>query len=190
MCNQSCIDFGEKALSPVEIKGKRVIEVGSYNINESLRDYIENGKPSEYIGVDILEGPGVDIVCKAENIVETFGQNSFDIVVSTELLEHVEDWRTVISNLKNICKIGGTILISTRSLGFPHHSYPYDFWRYEIIDMKNIFSDCGIMILESDNQEPGVFLKAIKPRQITLYIISIAQLTKLTCDVKNEINYD
>ncbi len=154
MCHVSCIVFGAKYLSKDEVKGKKVLEVGSYDVNGSLRPIIESWEPAEYIGVDIEEGPGVDVICNADNIVEHFGKETFDIVISTELLEHVWDWRRVISNIKNICKSNGIILITTRSYGFPYHAYPYDFWRYELEDMKNIFSDCELMVLENDFQAP------------------------------------
>ncbi len=163
MCNANCIIFGVKNLIKDEVKDKRVVEVGALDLNGSLRSIIEPWGPGEYIGVDILEGPGVDIICKVEDLVEKFGKESFDIVIATELLEHIKDWKKAISNLKSICKTGGLILITTRSRGFAYHSYPYDFWRYEIDDMKNIFSDYKILVLQKDPQDQGVFIKIEKP---------------------------
>jgi len=46
-------------------------------------------------------------------------------VISTELLGHVQNWRLVVNNMKNVLKHGG---YATRSHGFPYHAYPYDFW--------------------------------------------------------------
>ena len=163
MCNEACITFGAKSLTKQEVEGKRVIDVGSLDVNGSLRQTVESLGPAEYVGVDIRQGPGVDVICRAEDIVERFGKESFDIVVSTELLEHVRDWRRVISNIKRVCKRSGVILITTRSYGFPEHDYPFDFWRYEIEDMKDIFSDCDIESLECDHLGPGVFVKVRKP---------------------------
>jgi SAM-dependent methyltransferase len=165
MCTISVLTYGVKVLSKEEVRGKRVIEVGSYEVNGSLRTLIELWKPVKYVGVDIKKGPGVDIVCNAENLVEKFGKESFDVVVSTELLEHVRDWRKVVSGIKNICKPGGIILITTRSHGFGYHAYPYDFWRYEIEDVKEIFSDCKTLSLEGDYSSPGVFIKLNKPNE-------------------------
>ena len=161
MCNAYCISFGAINLKPEEIKGKRVIEVGSYDVNGSLRSLVESYYPAEYIGVDIAKGPGVDVIGKAEDILERFGKESFDIVISTELLEHVLDWRESIHNIKNICKAGGIILITTASYGCPYHGHPYDFWRYELEDMKHIFSDCLIEKLEKSPSK-GVFVKMKK----------------------------
>lgn len=163
MCNDSCISFGRKNITREEINGKRVIEIGSLDINGTLRPYIMSQGPLSYIGVDIEKGPGVDIVCNADDIIDMFGKESFDVVISTELLEHVKDWRKVISNIKNICKQGGIVLATTRSIGFAYHSYPYDFWRYELEDISNIFSDYNILSLEKDPHAPGIFIKAKKP---------------------------
>jgi SAM-dependent methyltransferase len=159
----SGIVFGAKNLEKADIKGKRVLDVGSYDFNGSLRPLIESWEPTEYIGVDLLTGPSVDVVCSAEDLVQTFGKESFDVVISTEMLEHARHWRVAISNLKNVCKPEGIILLTTRSYGYPYHGYPNDFWRYEIQDMKLIFSDCKILALEKDYLFPGVFIKLQKP---------------------------
>ena len=162
MCSYTCIEFGQRNLKESEIKDKSIIEVGSYNVNGSLREMIQNMNPKSYLGVDMELGLGVDRICKADELIKEFGSESFDLVVSTEMLEHVENWKEIIHNLKNILKVGGTLLITTRSKGFPYHPYPIDMWRYEISDMQHIFSDYEIEVLESDQFEPGVFMKAKK----------------------------
>jgi SAM-dependent methyltransferase len=152
-----------KVLSPPEIKDKRIIELGSYDVNGSLRPYIESNGPKEYIGVDLYPGKYVDVLCYAEDVLGVYGPESFDIIVTTEMLEHVFNWRKIINNMKIMCKSGGIILITTRSYGFGLHGWPYDHWRYETHDMKYIFSDFQNVIIESD-PDKGVFVKARKPQ--------------------------
>jgi len=161
MCHISVIVFGAKSLATKEVQGKRVIEIG-YSATGTPRPIIESMEPKGYIGVNLKRGPGVDVICNAEKILKKFGKESFDLVIATELLEHVRNWRLVISNIKNICKPDGIILITTRSFGYPYHPCPGDFWRYELKDLKVIFSDCEILCLEKDNLEPGVFIKIKK----------------------------
>lgn len=160
MCNPACVDFAARVLRADDVGGKRVIEVGSMNVNGSLRPTIEALGPGDYVGVDLAEGPGVDEVCPAELLVARFGAESFDIVVCTEMLEHVREWRVVVDNLKRLVKPGGLILITTRSKGFPYHEFPFDYWRYEPEDMRAIFADHAIEALERDTYMPGVFLRA------------------------------
>lgn len=163
MCRKSCIDFVVNNLNKQEIEGKRIIEVGSRNVNGSIKPYIMNiGKPDQYIGIDMLEGESVDIICNAENMVEKFGKESFDIILSTETFEHIKDWKKAVSNVKNICNKGGLILITTVCKGFELHEYPGDFWRYESEDLKNIFSDCEILVLEGCGYGYAVSIKARK----------------------------
>ena len=120
--NVSVLEFFIENTESDEFEGKRVIEVGSKYVNGSVRLLIEKFlKPKEYIGVDLEKGKFVDVVLDAEKLVDHFGKESFDIVVSTELLEHVTDWRSVINNMKEILKKDGYIYITTRSKGFPYH---------------------------------------------------------------------
>jgi len=166
LCNASCILFGALNLKKEDVLGQEVIEVGSMDVNGSLRKLVESYKPKHYLGVDIAMGQGVDVVCNAENLLEEFQNACFDVLISTEMLEHVRNWKKVISNFKNIVRVGGTMIISTRSYGFPYHGFPYDFWRYEVEDIKNIFSDCSIELVEKD-PELGVFAKIRKPTDFT-----------------------
>ena len=159
----SAIIFGARHLNPERIQGKRVIDVGACDFNGSIRPLVESWHPSEYIGVDIIEGPCVDIVCSADDLLAKFGPSSFDIVLSIEMLEHSRFWKKSISNMKQICKSGGQIILTTRSLGYPCHGYPNDFWRFEVEDMQEIFSDFDVAEIQSDYQAPGVFVTATKP---------------------------
>jgi SAM-dependent methyltransferase len=163
VCHTSCIIFGATSLTKQEVEGKRVIEVGSRDVNGSLRPIVESFSPAKYVGIDIMDGPGVDIICSAGNLLKKFGKESFDIVISTELLEHVRDWRKAVSNMKNVCRPDGILLVTARSYGFVYHGYPYDFWRYELKDMRKVFADFAIDKLEKDGLAPGVFMKARKP---------------------------
>jgi SAM-dependent methyltransferase len=162
MCNQACLLFATSYVLEEEVRGKKVLEVGSLNVNGSVRSIIENFEPSSYLGVDVVNGPGVDDICHIDNLVNRFGEESFDLVVSTELLEHVRDWRSAISNLKKVLAPNGILLITTRSRGFGYHGYPFDFWRYEVKDAEILFSDLSIEVIETDPRSPGVFVKGRK----------------------------
>jgi SAM-dependent methyltransferase len=192
MCNANGILFAALNLKVDEIKNKRILEVGSMNVNGSVRSLLESYGPKQYVGVDVAAGPGVDIVCNAAKLLDMFPKSSFDVVVSTEMLEHVLNWQSVISNLKAMAVPGGLICISTRSMGFPYHGYPFDFWRYEVEDIKNIFSDCVVEKIEKDPQK-GVFAKIRKPpvfKEIALQqypLYSIVSNTRISHIEKDQL---
>ena len=193
MCHASSILFGVSNLTAEDVTDKRVLDIGSHDHNGNFSPIVKNLNPSELVGIDIIPGPGVDIVCSGEKAVEKFGKNSFDVVVASELMEHARNWREVISNIKNVCKPNGIILITTRSKGFRLHGYPHDYWRYELDDMRKMFGDCEILVLESDRQAPGVFIKAkklvdfkeVSLKDIPLYSV-IEKDRILTLDPKKE----
>ena len=132
------------------------------DVNGSIRPVIEALVPASYVGVDIEEGPGVDALCDVTVLTDRYGENAFDLVLATELVEHVRDWRAAFTNMKGVLRPGGTILITTRSHGFQIHGYPWDF-GVERGDMEQIFSDFEILALEQDPEAPGIFIKARKP---------------------------
>lgn len=163
MCNRECLRFIEQNLSLDEVANKRVLESGAQNLNGSARAYVSTLAPLTYVGTDIQPGQGVDQICDAVDLIEKFGEGSFDVLISTEVVEHVRDWRTTISNYKRILCPGGVLVITTRSVGFPYHLYPLDCWRYDVNDMAEIFADFEIQIVQPDPFEPGVFVKARRP---------------------------
>ncbi len=154
-----------EVLSRSSIAGRTVLEVGSYDVNGSVRPIVEALGPASYTGIDQTEGPGVDVVWSADRIVERYGRGAFDVVISTEMLEHVGDWQLIVSELVGVLAWGGLLLLTTRSEGFPYHPYPVDTWRYSADGMRQILEGCGlrVVVLESDPQAPGVFALAVKP---------------------------
>jgi len=95
--------------------------------------------------------------------VERFGSDRFDVVIATEVLEHIDDWRAAVDSIKGVLRPGGVALVTTRSPGFPYHGYPADYWRFDLPLMERAFADFELDALEPDPLLPGVFLKARKP---------------------------
>jgi len=179
---ESVLNYIRAQLHEGQLKDKTVLEVGSYDRNGCARQLIIDMGSKTYTGVDLELGPCVDEICNAEDVVKRFGENAFDVVISTEVVEHVRDWRTVVENLKRVVKPGGLLLVTTRSRGFNYHAFPTDYWRYEVSDMREIFADFDIVDVSDDPGPPGVFVIAKKPTeprpavdlsQIALYCIIV-----------------
>jgi SAM-dependent methyltransferase len=165
-----------------DFDGKAVVEVGSYDVNGSIKSLIvKNWKPSSYSGIDARPGPCVDFVCDASGLVDLFGTELVDVVVSTEMLEHAEDWRTAIDQMKKVLRPHGMIYLTCRGPGFPKHDFPGDYWRFTVADMNRIFADFNIVVSIRDPGEPGIFLKARKPgigrwSPVDLWAIDVAKV--------------
>jgi SAM-dependent methyltransferase len=162
----SACDFASSALCEADVKGKRVVEAGAYDYNGSVRGVYEAMGPESYTGTDMQPGPGVDQVCAAEDLPGMLGEATADVVISTEMLEHAEDWRGAVTGMVTVLAPGGLLLLTTRSPGFPYHPHPEDHWRYTLDHMDGIAEACGLEVLRLEPdipQCPGVFLLARKP---------------------------
>jgi SAM-dependent methyltransferase len=163
--HQSVLDFGQRELAGLDLEGQLVIEVGSLNVNGSLRPFVEAAHPEAYWGIDLVAGPGVDVV---GDFCDYYCSPNVDLIICTEMLEHAPDWRKAITKMKHALRPGGVILLTTRSIGFArHHEHPGDFWRFSMPQIADIFGDFWVETLEPDpggsGGGPGVFLKARKP---------------------------
>lgn len=163
MSLESNISWVKSVLRPEDIMGKRILDIGSKNWDETIFNYIHQNNPAKVIGIDILPGKEVDVVMDVSEIVDRFGPNSFDLILSLESLEHIENWPLAVSNMKRVVKPKGSIVITTRSLGYPQHGFPDDYWRFEEIDLKIMFDDFYIENSFHDAANHGVYIKVSKP---------------------------
>ena len=96
-----------RRVMPERFRRARVLEIGSFNINGSAREFFDD---CEYIGCDWRAGPGVDVVGFAHDL--EFADGRFDVVVSTECPEHDVHWRDTLAAMKRMLKPGGLMLVT------------------------------------------------------------------------------
>jgi SAM-dependent methyltransferase len=102
---------------PKYFSNVKVIEVGSLNINGTVRDFFTN--PVEYIGADLAEGPDVDVVCEGQDLA--YDDNYFDTSISAECFEHNPYWLETFVNMHRMTKPGGLVTFSCATDGRPEH---------------------------------------------------------------------
>lgn len=163
MCMHEILEWVRHNVSAADIHNCDVLEIGSYNVNGSLREVIMPFMPASYTGIDMRSGPGVDVVCRAEDLVRQFGPHRFDVVLSSCTFEHIRHWRAALAAMKQVCRPGGLLLFIVPS-HFPYHAYPYDYWRYRPADVAAIFADCQIECLEEERHPYAtVYARVRKP---------------------------
>lgn len=116
MSHQSQLDFVARVKQqfPQYFKGRKVLEVGSLDINGSVRQFFED---CSYTGVDLGEGKGVDLVSKGEDL--TFPDNHFDVAISCECFEHNPEWVRTFANMVRMTS--GLIIMTCATTGRPEH---------------------------------------------------------------------
>jgi SAM-dependent methyltransferase len=167
--------FACSALTARDVKGRHVIEAGALDVNGSVRPHVESLGPRHYLSTDMRGGPGVDLVCAAEELPSMLGtlgegaplSGGAGVVIGMEMLEHCRDWKAALSGLIEILQPGGILVLTTRSEGFPYHAHPEDHWRFPVEAMGRALRAAGLDVerLEADPDpaSPGVFAVARKP---------------------------
>jgi SAM-dependent methyltransferase len=94
-----------------------VVEMGSLNINGTVRVLFEN--PKQYVGLDLGEGKDVDLVCKGEEYDAP--DESFDVAISAECFEHNPKWAETFENMHRLIRKGGLVTFTCASEGRQEH---------------------------------------------------------------------
>ncbi|MDR7921525.1 class I SAM-dependent methyltransferase [Thermosynechococcus sp. HY213] len=82
---------------------------------------------TEYVGIDVA-GREADYIV-APDAVFPFDDASFDVVLATQVVEHVENLPHTLGEISRVCKPGGMIVLSFPFL-YNEHGSPYDFQRF------------------------------------------------------------
>lgn len=99
---------------PRYFKNKRVLDIGSLDINGNNR-YLFDG--CDYVGLDVVPGPNVDVVSIAHEYKPSI---PFDVVLSTNSLEHDLYWQQTLDAMLSFLKPVGLLFFSVASLWFEH----------------------------------------------------------------------
>lgn len=104
----------------------KVVDIGAQNVNGSLKDVC----PAEYqyIGVDFVEGKGVDVILN-DPYTLPFDSESIDAVVCSSCFEHSEMFWLVFTEILRVLKPTGLLYLNAPSNGYVHR-YPVDCWRF------------------------------------------------------------
>jgi SAM-dependent methyltransferase len=92
-----------------------VLEVGSLDVNGGVRDLFPR---ASYLGINDTDGPGVDLVCDAATWEP---EHEFDVVISTEVLEHAERWREIVAMCGRALRRGGSLILTCAGPGRGAH---------------------------------------------------------------------
>lgn len=101
---------------PQYFTNTKVLEIGSLNINGTVRIFFSN---CDYTGIDVGPGYCVDIVCEGQKYTDP--DNSFDTVLSCECFEHNPYWVETFTNMVRMCKFDGLVLMTCATTGRPEH---------------------------------------------------------------------
>ena len=128
--HQSAMFYGQRFFDAY-CAGKKlhdvtVVDIGSQDVNGSLREVCPSGV--HYIGLDFVEGNGVDIIIDDPYKLPLLDASA-DIIVSSSCFEHSEFFWLVFLEAMRVLKDDGVFYLNAPSNGF-FHQWPVDCWRF------------------------------------------------------------
>lgn len=96
--------------------GKRVLDVGSGDINGNNREYF---RECEYTGCDVSPGPNVSVVSPCHLLPHS--PSSFGVVISSECFEHDMHYAKSLAKIVDLLEPGGLFVFTCASTGRAEH---------------------------------------------------------------------
>lgn len=129
-------------------EGFRVFDIGCGNkpFEQYIRTLIKRDEPEYYVGCDIAQSSEqkVDIICDAANI--SVKESVYDVVICTEVVEHVFEHRKVFEEAYGLLRPGGVFIVSAPFV-WDIHEAPYDFYRFTRYGFQRLLSETGFEIV-------------------------------------------
>jgi SAM-dependent methyltransferase len=137
-------DFIFERLGQYVISNTMFLDVGCGD--QPWRQYVDR-LGGQYVGTDMRRNGGATalVIGKAECL--PFLNSSFDVILCSEVLEHVIDARDVFGELSRVTRSGGKIIITT-PFHYPLHGEPLDFCRMTEYQLRQFASENGLVTKE------------------------------------------
>lgn len=106
-----------------------IYEFGSFKVpgQEGFPDLRSFFPGKKYVGSDMRQGPGVDVILNLHDI--KLPPASVGTILAMDTFEHVEYPRKAIEQINRTLHPKGMVIISS-VMRFKIHNYPNDYWRF------------------------------------------------------------
>lgn len=136
--------FIESIQAEYRFQGKKILEVGVGLLDHNKQLFSGN----DYLASDVYETPHTNIILditKPETFDAIF-ESTFDLVIVSEVLEHVYEHRKAFEALQKIVKPEGYVLIT---VPFEYQEHGEDYWRYTGRTLDRLLSEYGFQTIVS-----------------------------------------
>lgn len=145
----------KKALAKIDLDNVHTclnVGSGSLTFRTKIQPWIEGNvfrrlkDLARVVHLDFKQAEGIDIVWNAENLGEF--DKEFDLVICTNLLEHVKNPKKVAEGLKRVVRPGGYLIVTVPH-NFVYHPDPIDtLFRPTNKELESLFPEFRVILSE------------------------------------------
>jgi SAM-dependent methyltransferase len=99
---------------------------------------------AEFVPADLPGNPDASLELNPDSTVPV-PDGDFDVVLSTQVLEHVDDPRLYLAECFRVLRPGGQLLLSTHGV-FAYHPDPEDYWRWTCAGLRRQVEQAGFQV--------------------------------------------
>jgi SAM-dependent methyltransferase len=136
------LDFARQAASSIP-RGAAVLDAGAGKSPYKNLFVEARYESADFCQVDQKTYGDITYVCDLTHIPVPDGK--YDLVLLTQVLEHVPEPTLVLQEIYRILKPGGALWLSA-PLFFEEHDIPFDFYRYTQYGLKHLLNTSGFNI--------------------------------------------
>jgi len=125
--------------------GKRY-NILDYGCGARPYEHLFEGFVDKYTGVDVGDNPHADLKIQPGEQLN-FEDNTFDFVLSSQVLEHVKDVDQYMEECRRLLKPGGVLLLSTHGT-WQFHASPYDYNRWTCMGLQYLIERSGFEVID------------------------------------------
>ena len=103
-----------------------------------------------------------------------FKEESFDVVLNTQVLEHVQRPEVVLSELYRVLKPGGALYLSVPQ-GDPEHEIPHDYFRFTSFGMRYLLEKVRFEVLFVEPRGGYFWLIGNRLRHLPTFLFPVAE---------------
>jgi len=134
------------AVATQRLNGRKDLLIVDFGCGDMPYRPIFERNSRRYLGIDLPDNKAADLHASPEGNAP-MPDCTADVVVSTQVLEHVPDPRAYLLECRRILKPGGLLVLTTHGY-WEYHPQPTDLWRWTGSGLRKLVEVAGYRVLD------------------------------------------
>lgn len=123
----------------------KIIQLADFGCGTKPYLSLFDPKKIKYSGIDLAWNPHAEVIIGTDSKVQA-SDNTFDVILSTQVLEHVDSPTGYMAEAHRLLKANGILVLTTHGT-WMYHPDPTDYWRWTSAGLQKVVTDAGFEVI-------------------------------------------